>query len=397
MLFQALDNKQECVGIYVDSKLVYEDFPQNLTRTWSYSPSIDDEQVEYASLYCVGSELGDVCPEEHKEEWDRVSSRMRAYLKAFVSSGVSLDENCYFDLVPERYLMEFCEIKNKITEHVFAEYPRPENYEQTLATTRLVSQISAQKLNINPNNIKQFRANKQCRNLLKKINKTAPYCKYIVDGTKTGRLTTSPTSFPILTLKKEHRTILEPNNDWFVELDFNAAELRVLLSLIGKEQPEQDIHNWNIDNVFRGNGTREEAKKRAFAWLYNPESEDHLMNRFYDRDSVLGQYWDGNNVKTVYNRQIPADRFHALNYIIQSTCADMVLEQACKIRSLLANKRSTIAFVIHDSVVLDFADEDRQELMSLVNEFSSTRLGKFMVNISAGKNFGKLRELRVNG
>ena len=102
-------------------------------------------------------------------------------------------------------------------------------------------------------------------------------------------------------------------------------------------------------------------------------------------------------MKTVFGREIPADDFHALNYIVQSTCADMVLEQACKIRSLLAQKRSTIAFVVHDSIVLDLADEDRQELLHLVDEFSSTRLGNFMVNISAGKNFGKLRELRVNG
>ena len=245
--------------------------------------------------------------------------------------------------------------------------------------------------------MRAHRANLQARNLLKKVKKTTPYCKYNVDGTKTGRLTTNPTGFPILTLKKEHRVILEPNNDWFVDLDFNAAELRVLLALAGKNQPTMDIHKWNIKNVFADKGTRADAKKRAFAWLYNPESEDRAMSKFYERDTVLNKYWDGTSVNTVFNRKIEADNFHALNYIIQSTCADMVLEQACRIRSLLAGKRSTIAFIVHDSVVLDFADEDRQELIELVNEFSSTRLGKFMVNISAGKNFGKLRELRVHG
>ena len=397
MLFQALDNKQECVGIYVDNKLVYENFPQGLTKTWSYSPFLDDQDVEYASLYCVGKELEDVCPEEHKEEWEQISLRMRAYLKAFVTSGVSLDENCFFDLVPERYLMEFCEIKNKITEHVLNNYTRPDNYEHALATTRMISQISSQKLNINPKNVKQFRANKQCRNLLKKINKTAPYCKYILDGTKTGRLTTNPSGFPILTLKKEHRSILEPNNDWFVELDYNAAELRVLLALLDKPLPQEDIHKWNMQNVFKTEGSRADAKKRAFAWLYNPESEDVKMNQVYDRDEVLKRHWDGHTVNTVFNRNIPADRHHALNYIVQSTCADMVLEQANKVFQRLTGKRTKIAFIIHDSIVLDFADEDRRALVELVNEFSSTRLGKFMVNISAGKNFGKLKELRFNG
>ena len=397
MLFQALDDKKECVGVFADGRLIYDELPIGLSKTWGYSAFLEDHQVEYASLYCMGKELTDMCPEHLIEAWADVSARMRAYLRAFVSSGVSLEENCFFDLVPPRYLMEYCDLKNQITEHVLTNTPRPRNYDHLLAVTKLVEQISYQKLNIRPENIKHLRASLQARNLLKKLKKSQPYCKYNVDGTKTGRLTSKPNSFPILTLKREHRTILEPNNDWFIELDFNAAELRVMLALADREQPTGDIHRWNIENVFNGVKTRADAKKRSFAWLYNPESQDTALDNFYDRQGVVSKYWNGQKVNTVFDREIEADEFHALNYIVQSTCADMVLEQACKVASLLAEKRSRIAFIVHDSIVLDFADEDRQELIQLVNEFSSTRLGKFMVNISAGKNFGKLRELRVNG
>jgi len=397
VIFQALDNKQECVGIYANGRLIYEELPPDLTETWAYSAFLPDDTVEYASLYCVGSEMMDMCPPHLLPAWKESTERMRAYLRAFMTSGVSLEENCFYDLVPPRYLMEFCELKNQITEHVLQTLQKPENYDHLLAVTKLVADISSQKLNIEPGNIKQLRANLQTRNFLKKLKNTAPYCKYNVDGTKTGRLTMKPSGFPILTLKKEHRSVLQPNNDWFVELDFNAAELRVLLSLAGKPQPSGDIHQWNIDNVFRDDTSRSEAKKRAFAWLYNPDSTDHRMNKIYDRDGVLDHHWDGEAVSTEFNRKIPADRFHALNYIVQSTCADMVLEQACRIHSLLASNRSRIAFIVHDSIVLDLADEDRQMLPQLINEFSSTRLGKFMVNINAGKNFGKLRELRVHG
>ena len=396
MLFQTLDNKDHCVGFYSDGTLEYEELPEELSHTWSYASYLEGREVEYASLY-RSNKISEMCPEHLREEWEHISSRLRAYYKSFSAAKICMQENCFFDLVPERYLVDLCEIKNKITQYVFDNYEKPENYRHILEITKMIHEISHQRLNLNPDSLKSKRANLQARNFLKKIRKNQPYCRYIVNGTKTGRLTTMPNSFPILTMKKEFRSILEPQNDWFVELDFNAAELRVLLSLAGKEQPDIDIHNWNIQNVFSESQTRAEAKKRAFAWLYNPQSEDQMLNKHYDRDSVLGQYWDGENVETIYNRKIPADRFHALNYIVQSTCADMVLEQAYKIRRLLAHKRSTIALIVHDSVVVDLADEDRQELLGLVKTFSSTRLGKFMVNLHAGKNYGSLRELKVHG
>ena len=117
--------------------------------------------------------------------------------------------------------------------------------------------------------------------------------KYDIFGTKTCRLTTKKHSFPILTFPKKYRSIVKPNNDLFVELDYNAAELRMLLALSGKEQPSEDIHDWNVSNVYQNSLTREAAKKRIFAWLYNPKSKDKLSNKAYDRNSILKKYYNG--------------------------------------------------------------------------------------------------------
>ena len=40
MIFQAIDDKSECIGVYANGKLHFEDFPANLTKTWKYSGSI---------------------------------------------------------------------------------------------------------------------------------------------------------------------------------------------------------------------------------------------------------------------------------------------------------------------------------------------------------------------
>ena len=391
MIFQTLDNKRECRGIFLDNK-VYDEPPQGLTATWSYTPSLPLD-VEYANLYCQGKTISEVCPETLSGEWKIVSSRLKAYLNSFIHAKINLNEHCFYDLVPQSFLYEYYTVKTAITEHVLKTREKPDNYEFLLNLTRVVEEIGQQKLNIKRQNLKGCMGESRTRNFLKKLNKMDPYVRYNIYGTKTGRLTTIKSSFPILTFSKEHRVCLEPNNDLFVELDFNAAELRVLLALSGIDQPKEDIHEWNAKNVFQGSISRKESKERIFAWLYNPESKDYLANRSYEREKVLQKYWDGKNVCTIYNREIGADRHHALNYIIQSTTADLFLRQMIKIHKLLEGKRSRMAFSIHDSLVLDFDKSEKHLMNDIVDVFADTDLGKFKVNLSLGKNFGKMRQI----
>ena len=79
----------------------------------------------------------------------------------------------------------------------------------------------------------------------------------------------------------------------------------------------------------------QEAKKRIFAWLYNPNSKDHLSSKAYERDSVLKKYYDSDQITTFFDRTIEADEHHALNYIIQSTAADLFFKQMIKVWEML--------------------------------------------------------------
>tara|TARA_R110000824_G_scaffold2047_6_gene9904 strand:+ start:1315 stop:2496 length:1182 start_codon:yes stop_codon:yes gene_type:complete len=391
VIFQILDNKVQCKTIYANGAL-YEELPLNSKGTWEYKANLPSE-VEFAKLYCNGDTLGDVCPKHLEEEWGRTSEKLRAYLNSFMQAKISLEEHCFYDLVPRHFLLDFYEVKNQITKHVLDQHERPKNYDFLLQLTRVVEDIKTRPLNLKLNKLNALSHQIATRNFLKRLKKAEKRVKYNIFGTKTGRLTTEPKSFPILTLKKEYRSILEPNNDLYVELDFNAAELRTLLALCGKEQPKEDIHEWNAKNVFHG-ATRKEAKERIFAWLYNPDSEDCLASRSYDRLAVKEKYWDGKIVKTPFDRQIEADEFHALNYLIQSTTADMVLRQLIKVHNLLKNYKSHIAFVVHDSLVIDLAKEDKGLLKEIFDIFAETDLGNFAASVQAGKNFGDMKEIQ---
>jgi len=373
LLFQTLDDKKDCVGIYYGELVFDKKLPDDIIDTWSYSGFLRGRDIEYAKLYCGGKTLDMVCPEALNGRWRDASDKLKAFIKSFHTARVPLDKNCFFDLVPEKFLIEFCQVKNYICEHVFDNYERPSDYDYLVSLTEMIEDMKYRDLKLNPSNLSMFKA----------------------DHRKTGRLTTAPKSFPILTLKKELRSIIEPRNDYFVELDFNAAELRTLIALQGKMQPEEDIHEWNVKNVYRGLLTRDEAKKRIFAWLYNPESQDYLSSRYFSPDRVVQKYFTRGQVTTFFNKVIPSEERTALNYIIQSTCAENVLRQMIKVSNYLKGCESYVAFPIHDSIVLDLSTEDKERLPEIIDIFSDTALGKFMVNVNVGKNFGQLKRLKI--
>ena len=391
MIFQAIDDKTECIGVYVDGKLHFDNFPSNLTKTWKYTGSIKDENVEYAWLYSNGGSLADNCSEELKNDLARVQKKMAAFYKSFKIAKIDLNEHCIFDLVPHDFLLDFCEVKNRITEHVFENFEKPDNYDHLARVQKLIHKIKYQKLNLSMDNCRALFTSTSNRIKAKELLNNYRYIDYNLFGTVTGRLTTCRDSFPILTMKKELRQLVKPANDLFVSLDYNGAEVRMLLELCGHEQPREDIHAWNIMNVFKDETlSRDLAKIDFFAWLYNPES-DAITSNIYDREKVLDKYYDNGYISTPYGRKIKVEKRKALNYLIQSTTSDKVLDRAVCIDKMLEGRKSFISHIVHDEIVIDYHDEDRSMIGSIKEMFEQD----WLANITAGKDYYNLNELKI--
>ena len=223
MQFQVLDIKDQCVGLYIDGELHYKNVPAGFHRTWNYANFLKDLDIEYASLYCGGKTLDEVCPDSLRDNWEPTYEKLKAFYRALTEARVDLNENCFYDLVPENFIKDFCEIKDKITTYVFDKYEKPKNYDFLIDLQEIISDIKVKPLNLNFSNFKL-----KHKNWHYKLTKSRPYVDYNMFGTKTGRLTTKKLSFPILTMPKEYRNIIEPTNNWFLELDFNSAEIRTL-------------------------------------------------------------------------------------------------------------------------------------------------------------------------
>ena len=401
MIFQTLDDKKDCIALYQNKQLEYNSLPQaDTNKTWSYSAFLKGMDIEYASLYTHGKSLDECCPEHIREEWVAVNARLKAFINSFIESKVSLKENCFFDLTPKKFLIDYCELKNKICESVFTNTPKPVEYSFYKRFNELIYDIKYRELNIDVENIHNKLYKKEAMTFYKKVLNGKKNINYNMFGSITGRLTVKKDSFPILTFPKQYRSILKPVNDWFVCFDMNAAELRTALALMGKEQPEGDLHQWCAENLFKRELSRSQAKETATSWLYNSNSElakkyNDVLSGFYDKEGLKKKYWIDGYVNTPYNRKIESDDHHAISYLNQSTFIDLFHRQIIKVDDYLRNKKSFVSFMIHDEFVLDMSDDEKENITDIIEILQNTPYGKFTVNIKAGKNFGEMKKLNL--
>ena len=377
MNFVTIDDKKQCVSVFFNDSFHKPQILENIkaTGTWSYSPYLEDLDVEYAQIYNNGKSFSEACPDSFRDEYEIVLKKIESYFVSFRESKLNPNKICLYDLIPEKLLKQFFVLRLKIIEHVFNTAEKPKNYDFHLGLHKLVKEISLQKLNID-------------------CDEYPKYIKYVTNASITNRLKTTSNSFPILHISKENRKIIKPRQDYFVELDFNGADLRTALGLLDIEQPETDIVAWLGNKVWGEGLERSEIKKEIYSWMYNPERESPHLDKVLDRDKILGKYWDGQQVTTLMGEVIQADKKHALSYLVQSSTHELFFDRVLKLREFLKNKKSFIAFCIHDSVVLDLHNEDRKHMSEIRNIFSNTLVGQVKVNISASKqNFGSMKTI----
>jgi len=201
-------------------------------------------------------------------------------------------------------------------------------------------------------------------------------------------------------MEKKLRKLLKPNNDWFISFDYNGADVRAFLGLLGEEQPQEDIHEWNSRHLFGGAlmgrkvMDREEAKVGFFTWLYSPK-DTTFENSVYNRKAVLDKFYVNGMITNPFDRELVVDEQRALSYLVQSTTNDLTLDRAVAISKALEGRASYVSHLMHDEVVIDFSDEDRDLLPELKSIFADTKLGNFMTNVTAGKNYLEMSDLNL--
>ena len=376
MILQTLDIKDNCKGIFHEGSFILEDASKLISSysvAWKHSSMLEDENFRYLYLSLREEDLSAYCNDP--ELFLTYQNKLTAHQKAALTAKVSLDEECFFDLLPEHQLTNWFKIRQQALENLNKMTKKEDDYDILHKIHVLTTNIAQQNITF---------GTKPGRVL------------YNIFGSATGRLTTKRGSVPVLTLKKEQRELLKPQNDAFVELDLNAAEIRMLMALSDREQPQGDIHEWIVSNVFNGEIERSQAKIELFAWLYNPSSSKSRFDQIFSRQIFRDFFASDDEVLTTpFGRRLVVEERKAQNYLLQSTTSDQVLENAYKIQKMLRGKKSQIAFTLHDSIILDMSKKDAIMLREIKKQFEQTRWGNFVSTCKVGKTFGSLKELKI--
>ena len=391
MIFQILDDKRDCLGLFSNGEFYYGHIKRSFEKTWDWSPHLSDDDYQYARIWCGGKSLEEACPEHLADRLQIHKKRVKNFVKAAAVAKINISDICLFDIIPEQALLHWCQVKNDICEYIFENYTKPANHKFMIDLSKLVYDISNNPVVLNQNLLFNYqKTDYKAKSLWKSFGGKTSHISYDIYGSVTGRLTTKTNSFPILNLKKDIADIVLPKNDAFIQFDFNGAEVRTLLSLSGQPQPKEDIHEFNAKIL---KCSRDQAKKKFFAWFYNPNKKNEQLESIYKRKDVLVKHRVENTITTPFGRKIETDDFHALNYLLQSTSSDNCLGQAIKINKFLNGRRSFVHSVVHDSITIDFDKHDRDLITQIRQIFEDTRLGHFKSSMHIGKNYRDMEEV----
>lgn len=399
-MFFLLDKDEDWVYIYIKGCLVkipIIDINKEISneKTWYYNKSLEQcSNIKYGYLFSKGLSINEICPTFIKKDLLKLQNTIDSCYKT--SEKVGLYSSIISDIVPERILLDYYKILEEVCEYSFSNLEEPKNYNFLLELTETLERIKEYTFNLNEETMKNISEKLELPIWEKyEENKYSTSPAYRVFSTVTGRIHFEPGVFPLMNLKKEARVVLEPNFDAFIEIDFNGIDIRSALFLAGIPQPQIDVHDWNIQNVFGENTTRKDAKKSFFSWLYNPAKSSPSLEKVYKLDKVIGRYYNNGIVTNPFDRVMEADDFHSLNYLCQSTSADVCLRTLVYLEKNLRNKRSKVALTIQDSFLIDLCEEELDFVKELIYDCKRTDIGMIPVNVSIGKNYGEMEKIGV--
>ena len=226
------------------------------------------------------------------------------------------------------------------------------------------------------------------------LNRSRIYTQYNL-YTTTSRPSNTFNSINFAALNKDdgERMCFKPENDKFIELDFQGYHPRLIGEMIGFEFLNTRSTYETLSTVL--DVTPQEAKELTFKQLYGGVWAEYKNKPFFKQvDMFIDSMWDtyqyGKHLATdnkIFMFDADMTRSKLFNYIIQSKETSTNVGLLEKVLDYLKGKKTKIVLYTYDAFLFDYSKEDGDILQDIV------KLLEYPVTIKQGNTYHGLTKI----
>ena len=221
--------------------------------------------------------------------------------------------------------------------------------------------------------------------------------------TTTGRPVNNFNGLNFVGLKHDNgeRDCFEPDNNFFVEMDYDGYHPRLIGDIVDY-QFEGNVHNTLAEIYFKSKEITpqqyKESKTLTFKQIYGGIDKANLHHPFFFKtQQFINIIWEEFNSKgevkcgsyTIKKKDHPKIHSQKLfNYYIQATETETNIRKIKIIQDYLKTKQTKLVLYIYDAFVFDVSKQDgKQTLIDLQTILND----KFPVKLKTGAHYGALQ------
>ena len=220
--------------------------------------------------------------------------------------------------------------------------------------------------------------------------------------TTTGRPVNNFNGINFVALKHDNgeRDTFEPDNDFFVEMDYDGYHPRLIGDIVDY-QFTGNVHTTLAEIYFKSKKITpeqyKESKTLTFKQIYGGIDKANLHHPFFSKTQhFIDIIWEEFNKKgevkcgsyTITKKDHPKIHSQKLfNYYIQATETETNIRKMKVVQDYLKDKKTRLVLYIYDAFVFDVAKSDGIETIRDLEEILSD---KFPVKIKTGRHYGAL-------
>jgi hypothetical protein len=228
--------------------------------------------------------------------------------------------------------------------------------------------------------------------------------------TTTGRPSNSFGSVNFAALPPEKRKAIVAENDYLVEMDYDAYHLRIISQLVKYDFGKESVHEHLAKHY---ECSYEESKQKSFQLLYGGiDKKTREKVPFFDLTyKFINDKWNEINqnkyiLTDIYRRRIVLENYDDLNksklfnYLIQALETELNVRKILLIQEYLLDKKTKLVLYGYDSFLFDFSKQDGVETLKEIKRILEVKTdvpgdteSYFYTKSKMGLNYGEMQDI----